>query len=71
MRKKPKSRNTFGPTIARDCPKCENKEMAFVAVQTRSIDEGQTIFYTCTKCQYVSIYSNYYKYIAMFLLSKL
>ncbi|KYM94986.1 hypothetical protein ALC62_14581 [Cyphomyrmex costatus] len=26
----------------------------------RSTDEGQTVFFTCTKCKFVSVYSNYY-----------
>ncbi|CAI5537536.1 unnamed protein product [Closterium sp. Naga37s-1] len=34
------------------CPKCGNKEMEYYTMQLRSADEGQTVFYECTKCKY-------------------
>jgi DNA-directed RNA polymerase I subunit RPA12 len=39
-------------TIREKCPKCDNPEMEFTTMQLRSVDEGQTIFYTCPKCAY-------------------
>ena len=37
-------------TIEHDCEKCDNNLMYFESRQLRSVDEGQTVFYTCTKC---------------------
>jgi len=34
------------------CKKCKNERCSINEVQTRSADEGSTIFYTCTKCEY-------------------
>eukprot|EP00088_Acartia_fossae_P026435 TRINITY_DN27264_c0_g2_i1.p1 TRINITY_DN27264_c0_g2~~TRINITY_DN27264_c0_g2_i1.p1 ORF type:complete len:117 (-),score=3.51 TRINITY_DN27264_c0_g2_i1:268-618(-) len=39
-----------GPVIERTCPKCGNNQMSFATLQLRSADEGQTVFFTCTKC---------------------
>jgi len=41
-----------GPVLERTCPKCGNNEMSFATLQLRSADEGQTVFFTCTKCGY-------------------
>lgn len=41
-----------GPIIERKCPKCSNDKMSYATLQLRSADEGQTVFYTCTKCKY-------------------
>lgn len=41
-----------GPTVDRMCPKCGNDKMSYATLQLRSADEGQTVFYTCTKCKY-------------------
>nr|SVE75543.1 EOG090X0LKA [Daphnia dolichocephala] len=41
-----------GPLVERKCPKCGNDTMSYASLQLRSADEGQTIFYTCTKCQH-------------------
>lgn len=34
------------------CPKCRHNEMYFYTMQMRSVDEGQTVFYECVKCQH-------------------
>ncbi|KAJ3665743.1 hypothetical protein Zmor_001222 [Zophobas morio] len=41
-----------GPVVDRKCAKCGNEKMSYATVQLRSADEGQTVFYTCTKCKY-------------------
>ncbi|XP_057666170.1 DNA-directed RNA polymerase I subunit RPA12 [Diorhabda carinulata] len=41
-----------GPVVERKCPKCGNDKMSYATLQLRSADEGQTVFYTCTKCKY-------------------
>jgi len=33
--------------IKERCPKCDNPEMKYYCVQTRSVDEGSTVFYEC------------------------
>jgi DNA-directed RNA polymerase I subunit RPA12 len=38
--------------IKERCPKCDNPEMKYYVVQTRSVDEGSTVFYECEKCTY-------------------
>ena len=40
-------------TIANEiCPKCGYDRMYFTTRQTRSADEGSTVFYECVKCHY-------------------
>ncbi|GJQ68884.1 hypothetical protein Trydic_g6079 [Trypoxylus dichotomus] len=41
-----------GPVVERRCPKCGNSQMSYATLQLRSADEGQTVFYTCTKCSF-------------------
>ncbi len=41
-----------GPTVERKCPKCGHDQMSYAALQLRSADEGQTVFFTCLKCKY-------------------
>lgn len=41
-----------GATIKEKCPQCGNEEMSYHTLQLRSADEGLTVFYTCTKCNY-------------------
>jgi len=41
-----------GPVVKRDCSKCHHKKMTYTTRQTRSADEGQTVFYTCLKCHF-------------------
>lgn len=40
-----------GPIVDRKCPQCQNDKMSYATLQLRSADEGQTVFYTCTKCK--------------------
>ena len=41
-----------GPTVERKCPNCGHDKMSYAALQLRSADEGQTVFFTCLKCKY-------------------
>ncbi|XP_024881322.1 DNA-directed RNA polymerase I subunit RPA12-like [Temnothorax curvispinosus] len=41
-----------GPVVERQCPQCQNDKMSYATLQLRSADEGQTVFYTCTKCKF-------------------
>ncbi|XP_078741333.1 DNA-directed RNA polymerase I subunit RPA12 [Lampetra fluviatilis] len=41
-----------GPTVERRCPRCGGEAMAYHTRQTRSADEGQTVFYTCVTCRF-------------------
>ena len=38
--------------IKEKCPKCDHPEMKYHCIQTRSADEGSTVFYECEKCGY-------------------
>ena len=38
--------------IEEDCPKCDSKKFKYFTLQTRSVDEGTTVFYECVKCGY-------------------
>ena len=37
-------------TVSEECPKCKAPTMEYYTLQLRSADEGQTVFYECTKC---------------------
>lgn len=41
-----------GSIVERKCPQCGNEKMSYATLQLRSADEGQTVFYTCTKCNF-------------------
>jgi DNA-directed RNA polymerase subunit M len=40
------------PTTQKECPKCGNNLAYVWQVQTRGGDEGSTLFFRCTKCNY-------------------
>lgn len=39
-------------TIQEPCIKCNAPEVGYYTVQLRSVDEGQTVFYECPKCNH-------------------
>lgn len=39
-------------TIEEPCVKCGHPEVGYYTVQLRSVDEGQTVFYECPKCNH-------------------
>ena len=39
-------------TVDEDCPKCGFGKASFYTMQLRSVDEGQTVFYTCLDCSH-------------------
>ena len=41
-----------GPVVDRKCPKCGHEKMSYAALQLRSADEGQTVFFTCLRCKF-------------------
>lgn len=38
--------------IEEKCPMCPSTQMYFQTMQTRSADEGTTVFYECVNCKY-------------------
>lgn len=46
------SRTKSKMTIKEQCPNCKHPELKYFTMQTRSADEGSTVFYECEKCQY-------------------
>ncbi|KAL3872481.1 hypothetical protein ACJMK2_040404 [Sinanodonta woodiana] len=55
MMVKEKKSQITGPTADRKCPKCGNEKMVYTTQQTRSADEGQTVFFTCPNCRFQEI----------------
>ena len=47
-----KDASNVWPKVKETCPKCGNDEAYTHTVQMRSGDEGETIFFRCTKCSY-------------------
>uniref|UniRef100_A0A1I7YDP2 DNA-directed RNA polymerase subunit n=1 Tax=Steinernema glaseri TaxID=37863 RepID=A0A1I7YDP2_9BILA len=44
-----------GTEVEHVCPKCSHGLATYTTRQTRSADEGQTVFYTCMKCKHKCI----------------
>lgn len=53
VKQKDDDEDAEGPIVERKCPQCQNDKMSYATLQLRSADEGQTVFYTCTKCKCV------------------
>lgn len=39
-------------TVEEPCPECNYPQLRFYTMQMRSVDEGQTVFYECEKCNH-------------------
>ncbi|XP_025113199.1 DNA-directed RNA polymerase I subunit RPA12-like [Pomacea canaliculata] len=48
-------RKHVGPKVDRKCLQCGHEQMTYTTQQTRSADEGQTVFYTCLECRFQEI----------------
>uniref|UniRef100_A0A0N5ANU2 DNA-directed RNA polymerase subunit n=1 Tax=Syphacia muris TaxID=451379 RepID=A0A0N5ANU2_9BILA len=45
------SKGEENPIVDKICDKCGYDKMSYACRQTRSADEGQTVYYTCLKCK--------------------
>ncbi|XP_063729212.1 DNA-directed RNA polymerase I subunit RPA12-like [Symsagittifera roscoffensis] len=50
--KGPKKASNEDALTDRTCGNCGNKQMAYKTMQTRSADEGQTVFFYCLECKH-------------------